>query len=63
MPTAFLKFENVDTIVAKLGNFVDGQRSISEISDAVSAEFSPIALPLAVEYFERLVKAGAIPIR
>jgi hypothetical protein len=63
LPTAFLKFENVDTVVAELGNFVDGQRSISDIRDAVSAEFAPIALPVVVEYFERLAKAGAISIR
>lgn len=63
LPTAFLKFENVDTVVAELGNFVDGTRSISDIRDAVSAEFAPIALPVVVEYFERLAKAGAISIR
>jgi len=63
LPTAFLKFENVDTVVAELGNFIDGKRSISDIRDAVSAEFAPIALPVVVEYFERLAKAGAISIR
>lgn len=63
LPTAFLKFENVDTVVAELGNFIDGKRSISDIRDAVSAEFAPIALPVAVEYFERLAKLGAITIK
>jgi hypothetical protein len=63
LPTAFLKFPNVDVVVYELGNFVDGQRSISDIRDAVSAEFAPIALPVVVEYFERLAKAGAISIR
>ena len=63
LPTAFLKFENVDVVVAELGNFIDGQRSVSDIRDAVSAEFSPIALPVVVEYFERLAKAGAITLR
>ncbi|MEO7158282.1 MAG: hypothetical protein ABI039_12000, partial [Vicinamibacterales bacterium] len=63
LPTAFLKFENVDTVVAELGNFVDGQRSISDIRDAVSAEFAPIALPVVVEYFERLATLGAITIK
>jgi hypothetical protein len=58
-----LKFENVDTVVAELGNFIDGKRSISDIRDAVSAEFAPIALPVVVEYFERLAKTGAISIR
>lgn len=63
LPTAFLKFENVDLIVAELGNFIDGTRSISDIRDAVSAEFSPIALPVVVEYFERQAKAGSISIK
>ena len=63
LPTALLKFENVDAVVAELGNFIDGKRSISDIRDAVSAEFAPIALPVVVEYFERLAKAGAVSIR
>lgn len=63
LPTAFLKFENADIVVAELGNFVDGTRSISDIRDAVSAEFSPVALPVVVEYFDRLAKAGAISLR
>jgi hypothetical protein len=63
LPTAFLKFPNVDVVVSELGNFIDGQRSISDIRDAVSAEFAPIALPVVVEYFERLARAGAITIR
>ncbi len=63
LPTAFLKFENVDLIVYELGNFIDGKRTISDIRDAVSAEFSPIALPVVTDYFDRLAKAGAISIR
>jgi hypothetical protein len=41
-PTALLKFPNVDDVVYELGNFIDGKRSISDIGDAVSAEFSPM---------------------
>jgi hypothetical protein len=63
LPTAFLKFDNVDTIVYELGNFIDGKRSISDIRDAVSSEFTPIALPVVVEYFERLARAGAISLK
>jgi hypothetical protein len=63
LPTAFLRFENVDAVVYELGNFVDGNRSISDIRDAVSSEFAPIALPVVVEYFERLAKAGAVSLR
>jgi len=63
LPTAFLKFDNVDLVVSELGNFIDGRRSISDIRDAVSSEFTPIALPVVVEYFERVAKTGAISIK
>jgi hypothetical protein len=62
-PTALLKFPNVDVVIDELGNFIDGKRSISDIRDAVSAEFGPVALPVVVDYFERLAKTGAISIR
>ena len=41
-------------------NFVDGKRSISDIRDAVSAEFGAVPLPAVVEYFETLAQAGII---
>jgi hypothetical protein len=62
-PTAFLKFDSPVNIVYELGNFVDGKRSISDIRDAVSAEFGSLPLPSVVDYFERLAKSGAITIR
>jgi hypothetical protein len=62
-PTAFLKFESPTSIVYELGNFVDGKRSISDIRDAVSAEFGSLPLPSVVDYFERLAKSGAITIK
>ena len=62
-PTAMLKFPNLDVVVYELGNFIDGKRSISDIRDAVSAEFGPIALPVVADYFERLAKTGAVAIR
>jgi hypothetical protein len=62
-PTAFLKLPNVDVVIGELGNFIDGKRTISDIRDAVSAEFTPIALPVVSDYFDRLAKAGAISIR
>lgn len=63
-PTAFLKFENTDTILYELANFIDGTRSISDIRDAVSAEFG-VALPIpsVTDYFDRLAKSGAIAIK
>ena len=62
-PTALLKFQNSEIVIDELGNFIDGQRSISDIHDAVSAEFGPIAVPVVVDYFERLAKQGAITIK
>ena len=62
-PTAFLKFEHPSQVLYELGNFVDGKRSISDIRDAVSAEFGPLPLPSVVDYFERLAKSGAITIQ
>ncbi len=62
-PTAFLKLANVDVVIDELGNFIDDRRTISDIRDAVSAEFTPIALPVVSDYFDRLAKAGAISIR
>jgi hypothetical protein len=63
MPTAFLKFPNVDDVQYELSNFVDGRRSISDIRDAVSAEFGPLPLPSVTDYFDRLAKLGEITIK
>jgi hypothetical protein len=50
-------------VIDELGNFIDGKRSISDIRDAVSAEFGPVALPVVVDYFERLARQNAITIK
>jgi len=62
-PTAFLKFDNPDNILYELGNFIDGKRSISDIRDAVSAEFGSLPLPSVVDYFDRLATSGAITLK
>ncbi len=62
-PTSFLKFENVSLILFELGNFIDGKRTISDIRDAVSAEFGALPLPSVTDYFDRLAKSGAITIK
>jgi hypothetical protein len=62
-PTAFLKFENTDTILYELANFIDGTRSISDIRDAVSAEFGALPVPSVTDYFDRLAKNGGITIK
>lgn len=62
-PTAFLKFTNVDDILYELGSLVDGQRSVSDIRDILSAEFGAVALPVVSDYFDRLAKAGALTLK
>jgi hypothetical protein len=62
-PTAFLKFDSPDLVLDEIGNFIDGRRSISDIRDAVSAEFGALPLPSVVDYFERLAKSGAITLK
>lgn len=62
-PTALLKFGNLSDILYELGNLIDGKRSISDIRDVLAAEFGPMSLPVIVDYFERLAKAGAISLR
>lgn len=62
-PTAFLKSDRPDLILYELGNFIDGVRSISDIRDAVSAEFSALPLPSVVDYFDRLAASGAITLK
>jgi hypothetical protein len=57
---AINRLSNGDDISYELANFIDGVRTISEIRDAVSAEFEPIPLPVVAEYFDLLAKAGAI---
>jgi len=41
-------------------NFVDGARTISDIRDAVNAEFGGVPLPAVVEYLEAAAKAGLV---
>lgn len=41
-------------------NFIDGTRTVSDIRDAVSAEFEPIDVKVVAEYLELLARIGAI---
>ena len=61
--TASLKLPNVRDVVYEITNFIDGKRSISDIRDAVSAEFGSLPLPVVVDYFERLANAGVVTMR
>jgi hypothetical protein len=62
-PAALAKLANVRDVLYEFTNFIDGKRSISDIRDAVSAEFGSLPLAATAEYFERLAKAGAITLR
>ena len=41
-------------------NFVNGQRTVGEIRDAVSAEYGPIPLGLVTDYLQACAEAGVI---
>ena len=60
LPPALAKHPDAEAVAHELNNFIDGTRSISDIRDAVFAEFGSVPLPAVVEYFERLAKAGAV---
>jgi hypothetical protein len=47
-------------VTFEIVNFIDGTRTISDIRDAVSAEFGPVPLPAVVEYLELLARVGAV---
>jgi aminopeptidase YwaD len=44
-------------------NFIDGNRTVGEIRDAVSAEFEPIDVSAVAEYIDVLAKTGAVSFR
>lgn len=61
--SALLKVSNHGDAAYEIVNFIDGTRTVSDIRDAVSAEFGPVALPAVVQYLEALAKAGAVAIK
>jgi aminopeptidase YwaD len=44
----------------ELVNFIDGQRTVSEIRDALSAEFTPVPMAVITHYLDDLVKVGVV---
>ena len=62
-PAALANHPRAAEVAYELINFIDGKRSISDIRDAVAAEFGSVPLPAVVDYFERLAKAGAVSLR
>jgi len=57
---AIVRVPNSDDVTYEIVNFIDGARTISEIRDAVSAEFEPLELGAVAEYLDLLAKAGAV---
>ena len=57
---AIARLSNSGDVTYEIVNFIDGVRSVSDIRDAVSAEFDPIDLAAVAEYLDLLAKAGAI---
>ena len=57
---AIARAPNADDVTYEIANFVDGTRTVSEIRDAVSAEFEPLALEAVAEYLDLLARAGAL---
>jgi hypothetical protein len=62
-PPALAKHPNAAELTYELNNFIDGKRSISDIRDAVFAEFGSLPLAAVVDHFERLAKAGTVSLR
>jgi hypothetical protein len=61
--SAVFKLANHADVAYEIVNFIDGKRTVSDIRDAVMAEFGQVPLPAVVAYIESLAKAGAIAIR
>jgi hypothetical protein len=51
---------NSDDVTYEIVNFIDGVRTVTDIRDAVSAEFEPLEPGAVAEYLDLLAKAGAI---
>lgn len=61
--TAVLKLANHADVGYEIGNFIDGKRTVSDIRDAVMAEFGPVGLAAVVQYLEALAKAGSVTLK
>jgi aminopeptidase YwaD len=49
-----------DDVTYEIVNFIDGERTVRDIRDAVSAEFEPIPLKAVAEYLDLLARTGAV---
>ena len=60
---AIARVPNSDDVTYEIANFIDGARSVSDIRNAVSAEFEPLELEAVADYLDLLARAGAITFR
>lgn len=61
--SAMLKLANHADVAYEIVNFIDGKRTVSDIRDAVSAEFNPVPLAAVAGYIDALAKTGSVKIR
>jgi hypothetical protein len=57
---ASLEFDLTGDERFELVNFIDGTRSVSDIRDALSAEFRPIQTQVVARYLSDLVRVGVV---
>ena len=60
---AIAKRPDSGDVTYEIVNFIDGTRSVAEITDAVGAEFEPIDPRAVSEYVDVLARAGAVTFR
>ena len=60
---AINKVPGSDDVAYEIVNFIDGERTVEEIRNAVSAEFEPIDTKVVAEYLDLLARIGAIRYR
>ncbi len=60
---AIARVPNSDDVTYEIVNFIDGARTVSDIRDAVSAEFEPLDLTAVADYLDLLAQAGAVSFR
>jgi len=56
---AIARVPNSDDVTDEIVNFIDGTRTVSDIRDAVSAEFEPLELKAVAEYLDLIARTGA----
>jgi hypothetical protein len=60
---ALQKIYSIYSVSYELVNFIDGERNMLQIRNALSAEFQPIPFEVVEEYLKALEKAGLINIK